>query len=322
MNGFIEKRILSCKTLPSMPGIAAKLLDLCQDESVDLRKVAELASMDPALSARMLKLVNSSLYGLRFRVNTVHQAVTLLGLVATRGLVLSVSLVPSLARKDTVCFDYDVYWKRSLIAAQAAPAIGRWLHVTHQEELFVAGLLQDLGMLVLGEALPEIYGPIVKESDGDHRRLVALEHRHLDTDHAEVGVWLARRWNLPEIVVQGMAGSHDPYQVDPELSPTIRCVALSSLMADIWVGKDTAGLYRRARAATKAMSILDDGAFHAIVEEISRGLPELAELMGMDLGKLDGLERALDLEDEVVVPVKVGEAVIEHRLTPVPTMGS
>ena len=120
--GTLKLRLAQCETLPSLPGVAMELLQQFREPEVDLKKTAEIIQQDPALTATVLRFVNSAAFGLRREVASLSHAISLLGLNAIRTLALSFSLVRGLRRTDKAGFDYMRFWQRSLLSAMAARA--------------------------------------------------------------------------------------------------------------------------------------------------------------------------------------------------------
>ncbi len=129
MQPAIRERLEKCSNLPSLPAVALQVLKLCQGEDLDLGQIAKVITNDPALSAKMLRLVNSPSYGLRQQVKTISHALALLGVNAVRTLALSFSLASDLRRKTQPGLDLTIYWKRSALSAVA----GRELAVGQQD---------------------------------------------------------------------------------------------------------------------------------------------------------------------------------------------
>src|SRR5882757_989116 len=170
MNDQLLNRIRQCPTLPSLPTIAMEVLNLAQCDEVDIAEIARIISRDPALSSKILRTVNSSFYGRSQSIGQVSQALVILGLQSVKTLVLGFSLVSNLQESKSSGFKHLDYWKRSIYAATAAKTLAARTHMVQVEECFLAALLQDLGMLVLDQALKEEYGQI-HEKAATHREL-------------------------------------------------------------------------------------------------------------------------------------------------------
>ena len=215
--------------------MAIKILDLCERADLDFSQLADVVSQDPALSARVLKIVNSPYYALPRRVTSLDHAAVLLGAHALRTVALSFSIVNGLRQDGTRDSDLSTFWRRSLIAGAAARQLALWARLPDQEVLFLAALLQDIGMLALREAFPKRYEKILTRSEADHLSLIGIERSEMGIDPAEVSGWLVQQWRLPWIFEASLRGSHDPDEVEVEsaLLPAVQVVALSGWLADI-----------------------------------------------------------------------------------------
>src|SRR5450631_932478 len=198
-------------------------------------KVAKALSMDSALSTKVLRIANSPLYAQRRKSENLRQALVVLGLNATLTLALSFSLVKSLRSGKANGISYPYYWRRALLAATAARALADALHHASAEEIFLAALLQDVGMIALDKAVPDLYrgGESLQR---DHKALAELEKKRLQSDHAEIGGWLMRTWNLPDRLHVAISRSHtlDMAATADPAQTFDRCVALSGPVADLF----------------------------------------------------------------------------------------
>lgn len=290
------QRVRNCN-LPSPPGIALRLLKLRDNESTGLGEASDAISLDPALAARILKIVNSAFYSLRHDVSTITHAVTLLGADRLYSVALSFSLFDGLRTFGSRDFDHAAYWRRSVLAATAGRCLCPWAGESRQEEVFLAALLQDIGMLILNEAFPEGYAELLRQAEGDHHRLLALERKYASTDHAEMGVWVQEMWQLPELFQVAIRGSHDPRDVedlDPNLEPLVRAVALSGPFAEVWISDDSKAACEKARAAAEQILGMDEAAVQSVLQGMSLGLAEVSNAFDVDFGHPEELQARLD----------------------------
>jgi diguanylate cyclase (GGDEF)-like protein len=183
------KRLALCADLPSPVGIAMRILELGRDPDASLADVAKVIGMDTALSAKLLRLANSPLYARQRRPENVRQAINLLGLDGTLTLALSFSLIKNLRPSGGAGFDLDAFWRRSLTIATCAQLLAERLSVAHKEDLFLAGLLHDIGLLALAQVRTDDCG-------------------EADDGHAAIGDWLLERWRIPERLRSLVHGSH------------------------------------------------------------------------------------------------------------------
>jgi diguanylate cyclase (GGDEF)-like protein len=280
-----------------------QILDLCQQEEPDIRLIAQAISTDPALAAKILRVTNSPLHGLRSEVRTVSHAVSLLGLNAVRTLALSFSLVRELRSADQAGLQH--YWRRSLLAAVSAREVARVVGFPHVEEAFLGGLLQDVGILVLRRLFPSEYGAAVSAAGLHHDRLAEAERRAFDIDHPEMGAWLAGRWGLPLSLSLTISKSHDPEMLaahaQADLHTLCRIVAVGARLADIWIGGDTESASELARAQASALLKLDGSGLATVLARTAENIPPVASLFDMDLGPPEEVAAVLEQAKEVLV---------------------
>ena len=148
----IIDRIRTADNLPSLSTVAMEILALCRDEDASTTSIGEIVQQDAALTAKLLKTVNSPFFGMPREVASPHQAITLLGVRTVKQLALSFSLVDTIGTDQKCDFDYQGYWRRSLTSAAAARLLGMALDPTMAEEAFAGGLLSELGMVRPGGA--------------------------------------------------------------------------------------------------------------------------------------------------------------------------
>src|SRR5271166_1774568 len=207
VNPEIEAHLRSIVSFQSPPGVATHIIELARDPDIEMGKVAKALSMDSALSMKILRSANSPLYAQRRKSENLRQALVVLGLNATLTLALSFSLVKSLRGGKANGLDYPLYWRRALLAGTAARAFADALRQSHAEDFFLAGLLQDVGMLALDRALPDLYRN-TEEMQRNHRAVSEHEKTRLKCDHAEIGARAMRSWNLPERLWRAIGNSH------------------------------------------------------------------------------------------------------------------
>lgn len=208
MNPQLEARLRFCKNLPTIPAVAMRVVELAARPDAGMPEVARLIGRDPALATKVLKVANSPLYGFRRKTQNLRLALNLLGLNAVISLALNFSLARALHGIKSQGFDAEHYWRRSVIAAVAARSLGMRLGVKDAEELLLAGLLQNIGMLAFNAVLPEDYGKLVAGRT-NHDAIIAAERAAFGTDHAEAGAWLVYQRNLPAYLRRLVAG-HEP----------------------------------------------------------------------------------------------------------------
>jgi diguanylate cyclase (GGDEF)-like protein len=242
----ILQRLKTCTSFPTPPAVAMQVVALAQEPEIDLAKVADTVSADPAIAVKIMRIANSAMYARRRQSTNLRQALIVLGLNATLTLALSFTLAGTL-RKDSVRgFDFNAYWKRAILAATWAKLLATEFNRRDAEEVFLAALLQDIGMLALDRIAPEVYSGI-SPFQLEHRRVCQHERSCVETDHRCVGAWLLEHWNMPVALIRGVQHSHDPSAggVELEHREFVRCVAISGELADaLLTSHDETGIRR------------------------------------------------------------------------------
>lgn len=316
MAARIRNALEYCPNLPTPPAIALKVLELGRDPDVDLAALANVLAKDPALSSRILRASNSALYAQRRRSENLRQAMVVMGLNATMTLALSFTLPAAMVAGQRVNTGLQRIWRRGLITASAARLIGERLSMREVEELFLAGLLQDIGVLALDAAVPDIFGPLLKKARS-HQELLLAERATLGTDHGESGSWLMRRWNLPERLAAVPAAVHQPDAADiaPELRDFVRCVAVASRVADLLLSEDQGpATVRAAESALEPLAIPAD-AIPDLLDQVAGMLPELSALYDTEILSAGQVQGVLDNTQEVLATrtLRLIQRVEEHQ---------
>jgi HD-like signal output (HDOD) protein len=200
------------QTLPSLPTLYLELLEAVQDPRGTLERVGDIMSRDIGMTAKMLQLVNSAFFGLRRHVSSPAEAVKLLGLDTIKALVLSLQIFSRFDQKREGAFSLDALWQHSLATSTCAKRIAQEEHQDRHvaDHAFMAGLLHDVGTLVLVANLPELYSAALVQAHEQGITVWEAERALLGTTHAEVGAYLLGLWGLPDPIVEALAFHHCP----------------------------------------------------------------------------------------------------------------
>src|ERR1700730_5744576 len=302
VNPEIEARLRRTVNFPSPPGVATHIIELAQDPDIVMGKVANALSMDSALSTKMLRIANSALYAQRRKSENLRQALVVLGLNATLTLALSFSLVKSLRGGKSNGLSYGLYWRRALLAATAARALADAMHHSMAEEIFLAALLQDVGMLALDKAVPDLYSQ-GEALQRNHLALAEHEIKQLQIDHAQVGGWLMQGWNLPERLHRAISNSH---RLERQFSPDPaqgfdRCVALSGPVADLFLLDPEQRQFAETALCAERSLDLDKMSFGQVLGTIGAMIPETEAIFEADLLAKQHPELILEQAREVLM---------------------
>jgi HD-like signal output (HDOD) protein/GGDEF domain-containing protein len=199
----VERLVARAGQLFSLPVVAIQVLQLTNNLQVDPRAIKECIENDPALTSKILRVVNSSLFGLSREVSDLNQAIALLGTKPLKLLVLGFSLPNSLfASVESEILSH--YWRHALTKAVAGREISEIFWNMPGDEAFIAGLLQDLGLLLLIQQVGEPYVLLLKKVWADGKDMSALEFESMGFDHTELSTKLLAHWGLPEALVEAV----------------------------------------------------------------------------------------------------------------------
>jgi len=297
----LEQVLNSCTNLPSLPSVALKIIDASKDPDISLHEVAAIISSDPAISAKLLKIANSPLYSQRRSLNNLREALTLLGFNASLTIALSFSLLQSLNDETK---NHENYWKRSIVAASIARMLGSRLGVAKLEDLFLASLLQDIGILVL-QCISNSPYPKDDTEKLDHITRIQLEEETLGVDHALVGAWLLESWGLPDYLVKSVMYSHSLNSTDSNNNESEArfhyCLNISGTLADVWLEENPGELILSIIQVVKAGLNVSDDEFNQIIVEIDESLPEISKMFEMFLVTDKDRENVLNQARELLL---------------------
>jgi putative nucleotidyltransferase with HDIG domain len=220
----LEQFLQGIHTLPSLSSAVMELLSSLNQDDIDNDVLATKIGQDPALTARTLKLANSSFYGMSFKSKTLREAVSVLGSRTVRRLATSAAMVDTFSGDIRCGFDVKTLWQHAIAVALCAGELARNSNV-NQDMAYVAGLLHDVGRLVLATQRPADYA-LAMAYRAEHDCSVLQAERHqFDTDHAAVGAALIQHWRLPEELRQAIANHHTAQETDGQMLPLMVMVA-------------------------------------------------------------------------------------------------
>jgi HD-like signal output (HDOD) protein len=216
---FSFHELKTAERLPSPSGTALAIMQLVQKDNATMQKLVNLVQVDPALTARILRFVNSAAFGARRPIITINDAVMMIGMQSVRNFALSLSLVRKNCAGHCSGFDYDTYWAQALAMAVAIAAITVRERTVSPAEAFTLGLLSDIGRLALATAWPGTYGECLNSSQSDDD-LLHLERKLFTVNHNQLTLMLLLDWGLPSISLDALKLSFE--QPPGEVTKTTR----------------------------------------------------------------------------------------------------
>ncbi|NPA40230.1 MAG: HDOD domain-containing protein [Thermodesulfobacteria bacterium] len=198
----VRRKLRKLEGLPTLPPIVQKLNVMIEDETVSINQIAEVIEKDQVITSKVLRLANSAFYGFPKKVSTVQNALMLLGINVVKILITTSSIFEILHKEDVGL------WEHSIGVAACTRIIAEKIELKEPQEIATAGLLHDLGRVIERVAFKEDYEKIAKmvEAGEDH---IEAEKKVLGIDHAEMGAYLMRQWNLPDRLIESVDAHHE-----------------------------------------------------------------------------------------------------------------
>jgi len=207
---MLEPLLKQAGQLPSLPEVYIRVTELLENESSSGAKIGEAVQSDPALTARILKLINSAYYGLQNPVTSIPQAVTLLGRQQLKQVLVGSVLASVFKDFDITAFPLRDFWQHCIKTAIIGRQLGmQSARVIDHEVFFTAGLLHDIGWLVIAKVNPGSYGQILGLARAENREVIEVEVDKLGVSHVEVGVALLEKWGIPGLITECVKRHHD-----------------------------------------------------------------------------------------------------------------
>lgn len=204
------KLLQNISNLPAVPKVLQEISQLFNLPRISLKQVADIVEKDPALTLKVLSVANSPLYGLRRNVTTIDSAVLILGIQEIKSIVTSIKMTSTIKMKPDKFFDPNKFWHHSMSVGVLAQRMSKDLGFTFEGDCFVAGMLHDMGVLVIHEYLSKEFHNIVEESKLKNIPFLEAEYDVLGLSHQEIGEYLTQKWSLPPVYTDALRFHHQP----------------------------------------------------------------------------------------------------------------
>jgi putative nucleotidyltransferase with HDIG domain len=272
-----EQLVQGIHDLPSLPAVVMDLLGSLEQEDIDISVLAKKVAHDPALTAKTLRLANAPAFGLQARVATIQQAVTFLGFQATRNLITAAAITGCFPAGRCPGFDDKAFWRHASASAICARALARRMRF-NQDIAFTAGLLHDVGQLVLASSQPAAYGAVLAWRKQQGCSLLQAERAVLGIDHVDAGVALASHWQFSDTLRQAIVRHHDPDTPGAGLLAAIVHVADAIVHALDLAGDEDELVPPLSTVAWEAMGLNEEAYLH-LFRETEQQFGEMSAIM-------------------------------------------
>ncbi len=221
--GQLTDRLSSIRDLPTFPTTALEVMRLASDSDSSAAELAKIISKDPPLATKILRVANSPYYGFSKKISTIEWAIVALGFEALRETVLSLTLIDLFRGNAVKNFDPRKFWKHSIDTATAGRSIAKDIKYRIPGEAYAAGLLHDIGTLVLYRYFQDDFEEIQRLVTDDGIQLSEAEMVVTGATHGEIGAWLASKWSFPGYLVEAVQFHHTPAfaEVNPKLTAIV-----------------------------------------------------------------------------------------------------
>ncbi|HHT9123526.1 MAG TPA: sensor domain-containing diguanylate cyclase [Candidatus Wunengus sp. YC63] len=292
----VLKAVLESPSLPTLPTVAYKLISISSNEEIGMKDIADLISKDASLSAKVLKIANSALYNLPCKISTIHQAASRLGMNAIRNLTLSFSFLSVKAKGKNDVFNYEKYWERSLSNAVAAKLIMAEIAKSDWEEIFIAGLLQDIGELIIALSLPQHYEQVLLGVSHSEKDIVEIEQQIIGADHAFIGYEVAKNWGFPAQLLTPIQYHHCPEGYkgnDKMLKSVVGIIYLSGIITNILYSNNPQKYHQKFLSESETLLNFDDEIIDKILKHVVSETTQTASLFGFHMENSKSIEEIL-----------------------------
>lgn len=207
----IKQRILSIKELPTLPTVAMEVMALTSNPDSAINDIVNVIQNDPSITTKILKIANSSFYGMRQRIDTINRALVILGMNEVNNLVTSVAVFKTFPVKtDKPTFDRLKFWEHCAVTGEVAKAMSVKMGMKLMGTVFTAGLLHDIGKIILDEYFHDEFNTAYELSYEKKIPLYEAEKEIFGVTHPQIGGWVAEKWKLPNNLIDAIMYHHKP----------------------------------------------------------------------------------------------------------------
>jgi putative nucleotidyltransferase with HDIG domain len=271
---IVDRALAAVGDIATLPEVTIKIIEIVEDPKSTARDLHDVIKSDPALSVKVLKVVNSAFYGLPGQVASVDRAIILLGLSAVKNIAIAASIARLFkGKRISEHFSATDLWRHSVATAVSARAIAKCSpHPVMTDEVFVAGLIHDVGMLIERQAFPDRFAAVINRCAAGDCDFLDCEREIIGADHQAFGVGITTKWKFPRHLRAAVGFHHNPAALSVEL----RNMATLIQMADILCCQEGIGFPLTAASTPVPQDALDRlGITIEHLDELRGGLPDL-----------------------------------------------
>ena len=282
----IQQLISDQINLPSPPAIAAKILNTIQNEESSLEDLEKIISADPALTSKLLRIANSTFYSLPYSVGNVNRALSILGTNVIKNIALSCVIASDLQIDTESYFNFDFFWRRSITAAVAAELVMDMLH-EKDENIFVAALLQDIGIFIMFLNKGQEYTKALEQCIvNGSASLIDLEQKMYQFDHQQLGCTLLESWKMPQSIVRSIRCHHQPDLAPDEDRKACTVLYVANLLSTIYSGTETVENVRKLQTKMMAFFNINADQTRVLIDNVAEKSLDILKIFEIDPGQM------------------------------------
>lgn len=266
----LDELVEKVDEIPAFPQAVINIINLIEDPNTGAKDVESEIIKDQGLTTKILKLANSSYYGVSRNIKTVSEATVLLGFQAVKSMVLATSVGKVFDRElPGYALGNEDLWRQSQVCAITTRVIAKKIKFPQADQAYTAGLLRDIGKVILDHYMSEQYEIVVEQVHSSKKSFLQVEQDILGFDHGQVGARIAEKWHLPEDLVEAIATHHTPNEavINPKMTAMVHVADVVVMMLGLHLGID--GLSYNFSEESMALLKLDEVALSEIMSEVA-----------------------------------------------------
>jgi diguanylate cyclase (GGDEF)-like protein len=282
---ILESFVKDVITLPSLPAIAVRIIREVKKNNFSIGKLADIISVDPSLTAKVLKIANSSFYSLQYKVDSIEKAINVLGVNALKNAALTFVIVTGFNRKSTGKFNHEFFWRRAITAAVSARMIASAAKMK-SDDIFVTSLLMDVGVLTMYLSKPDDYMKVLEEKKTHGINIIEAERSVFGFDHQDVGGEILNSWGIPESIYWPISYHHNNENCPPELTSKVNILTLADMASSVYHGKREIRKIEELKHLLKNTLNIDETEVTSFIDTIAEKTIEILSFYEIDAGDM------------------------------------
>jgi diguanylate cyclase (GGDEF)-like protein len=287
--------------LPSPPAIAVRILETVQNKDSSLKDLEKIISADPALTGKMLRIANSAFYSLPSEITNVGRALSILGTNVIKNIALSFVIAGNMRGEEDPFFDFEYFWRRAVTAAVAAKMVMALLE-TKDEDIFVTGLLKDLGVLTMYLTKGQDYVQTLQEcrTTKGTGGLIRFEQEKYHYDHQQLGYILLQSWGIPETIITPILHHHNPAEAPEKYRRAASVLNVANLLSIIYSDPDTSSNVKLLETKMSEFFDIPAEKTRQLIDEVAQNSVDILEIFELDPGEMKPYSQMLqEANDEL-----------------------